>query len=125
MLAIALAAKMSKCPLFQRSSRAATSVLTAEEEAPGFCGPKTRVGNRNNASHAASRNASPLMSAALLKSSVSIGSKAGILAFGIANANWQHDVFMCIGVKSGCKEQNSTAAVWEGSLVGSDLAIWA
>ena len=111
MLAFALAAKMSKCPLFQRSSRAATSVLTAEEKVVGFCGPRTRVGNINNASHAASRNASPLMSAALLNSSVSTSSKAGILGFGIATADWQPDVLMCNGVKSGCKEQNSTVAV--------------
>jgi hypothetical protein len=83
MLALALAARVSRCPLFQRSKRAAISVLTAEEDAPGFWGPRIKVGNKNNASQAAPRRLSPLMSVALLKSSVSTGSRAGRLGLGM------------------------------------------
>ena len=39
--------------MFQRSRRATTFDLTAEEEALGFCGPITRVRNKKSASHAA------------------------------------------------------------------------
>jgi hypothetical protein len=54
------------------------------------------------------------MSGALLKSFVSTGIKAGRLGFGMETADWHPDNFICIGVKSGCALQNSTAAEWGG-----------
>ncbi len=105
MLALALTSRASRCPLFQRSKRAAISALTAEEEAPGFWGPRTKVGNKNMASHATFRRLSPVMFAALLKSSVSTGNRVGRLGLGTATADWHPDNFICSGVKSGCKLQ--------------------
>jgi hypothetical protein len=110
MLALALAAKTSSCPLFHRSRREAISDLTAEEDAPGFCGPKTSVGNKNSASQAASRSASPRMSAALMKRSVATGGSATTQGFGIATADKHPDSRMWKGVKCGFLLQNSTAA---------------
>jgi hypothetical protein len=46
----ALAASVSSWPLFQRSNRVVTSVLNVVAKAPGFCGPKTKVGKRKRAS---------------------------------------------------------------------------
>ncbi len=122
MLALALAANTSSLPLFHRSRREAISDLTAEEDAPRFCGPRTRVGKRNNASQAASRRISPRVSAALLKRSVATGSRAATHGFGIATADRQPDSRMWRGVKSGCWLQNSTAAEWGGAPDGTDLA---
>ena len=121
-LARALSARTSNCPLFHRSRREVISALTAEDDAPGFWGPSTSVGNRNKASHAASRKVSPRVSAALLKRSVATGSRAARLGFGIATADRQPDSLMCKGVKLGCWLQNSTAAEWGGTLCGADLA---
>ena len=69
----ALSVSVSRWPLFQSSSRVAISALTAVAEAPGFCGPKTKVGKRKRASHAASRRTVPLTSAALVSRSVIAG----------------------------------------------------
>ena len=110
--------------MFERSRHVATSVLTVEEEAPGFWGPSTKVGNMKSASHVASLRASPRTSAALINNSVTTGSKAATLGFGIAIADRHPDVLMYSGVKSGFLQQNSTAVVWMGGGVrlGSDLA---
>ncbi len=85
--AFALVARTSSRPLFQRSSLALTSVLTAEEEAPGFHGPNTRVGNKKSASHVASRNISQWVSTALLRRSVTTGNSAAMQGLGIATAD--------------------------------------
>ena len=70
----ALADNVSSWPLFQRSRRVVTSALTIVAEAPGFCGPKTKVGNKQRASQAASRRTVLLTSAALVINSVITGS---------------------------------------------------
>ena len=87
MLAFARAAKKSRWPLFHRSKRVATLVLTDEEEAHGFWGLSTKVGNKKSAFHAASNRASPRSSAALLNNSVTACSKAATLGFGISTAD--------------------------------------
>ena len=114
MLDYALVDKTSRWPLFHRSRRVATSALTAEEEAPGFWGPSTKIENKESASHAALRSNSPRISAALLNRSVTTGINAITLGFGIATADWQPDILICIGVMSGCAKQNSTAAFFWG-----------
>ena len=111
--------------MYHRSRREAISDLTAEEDALGFCGPRTRVGKRKSASHAASRKFSPRMSAALVKRSVATGSNAATHGCGIDTADRQPDSRMWGGVKSGCMLQNPTAAEWGGALSGADLAAWA
>jgi hypothetical protein len=64
------------------SSVVAISVLTAADDAPGFWGPMTMVGNRKTASQAASLNTSPRMSAALLRRSVTTGRGRAMLGLG-------------------------------------------
>jgi hypothetical protein len=70
----ALAASVSMWPLFQSSNRVFTSAFTVVAEAPGFCGPMTKVGKRKRPSQAASRRTVPPTSAALVSSSVITGS---------------------------------------------------
>ncbi len=108
---LARAARVSSSPLFQRSKRAAISVFTLVAEAPGFCGPRTNVGKRNKASHAASRSSTPRTSAALFSKSVITGSSWGMPGLGMLTADWHPDILKCKGVKSGWAQQNSTAAV--------------
>ena len=70
----ALAAIVSSWPLFQRFRRVVTSALTVVAEAPGICGPMTKVGKRKRASQTASRRTLPLTSPALVSNSVITGS---------------------------------------------------
>ena len=112
----ALAASVSSWPLFQSSRRVVTSVLTAIAEAPGFSGPRTKVGKRNRASQAASRRVVPQTSAALVSKSVITGSSWCMLSLGMLTDDWHPDVLRNKGVKSGWEQQNSTPAECGGVL---------
>ena len=70
--AAALDASAMSSPRCQRSTLASAFALTAEEGAPGRCGPKTRVGKRKTRYKAAVRRASPRMVAALRKRDVTV-----------------------------------------------------
>ena len=107
----ALSASVSSCPLFRWSSLATISDFTVVDDAPGFCGPKTRVGKRNSASNAASCRTFPCISTALFMRPVTTGRSCDRLGLGRFTADWHPDVLMCSGVKSGCAQQNSTCDV--------------
>jgi hypothetical protein len=88
-------------PRCQRSTLAWVSAFTAEDDAPGRCGPRTREGKRKTRDHAAVRRASPRIVTVWRKREVTMEATRALTGPRIEVVDYAPDMRRCSIVKAG------------------------